>query len=74
MEMLDKSDKFGNHIYPYYSHHLLFSLHLFYKSILLSMNVCKIAVSVAISADPDQTPRSAAADLGLYCLLRSVIL
>ena len=27
---------------------------------------------VVNSVDPDQTPRSAASDLGLYCLLRHV--
>ena len=29
--------------------------------------VSKIVESVATSADPDQTPRSAASDLGLHC-------
>ena len=37
---------------------------LFNKSILLSLNVCKIAGWVANSVDPDQTPRSAASVLG----------
>ena len=32
----------------------------------------KIAGFVANSVDPDQTPRSAASDLGLYGLLRFV--
>ena len=32
----------------------------------------KFAVSVANSVDPDQTPRSAASDLGLHYLLRPV--
>ena len=32
----------------------------------------KIAGWVANSVDPDETPRSAASHLGLYCLLRSV--
>ena len=31
-------------------------------------------MSFANSADPDQTPRSAASDLGLHCLLRPVCL
>ena len=39
---------------------------------LLLMNVFKFAVWVANSEDPDQTPRSAASDLGLHCLLRPV--
>ena len=34
----------------------------------------KIAGSVANSVDPDETPRSAASHLGLYCLLRPVCL
>ena len=36
------------------------------------MNVYKIAEWVANSADPDQTPRFAASDLGLHWLLRFV--
>ena len=32
----------------------------------------KIAELVANSVDPDETPRSAASHLGLYCLLRPV--
>ena len=36
------------------------------------MNGCKIAGCVANSVDPDQTPRSAASDLGLHCLPRPV--
>ena len=32
----------------------------------------KIAGCVANSVDPDETPRSAASHLGLYCLLRPV--
>ena len=39
------------------------------KSILLPVNVCKTAGCVANSEDPDQTPHSAASDLGLHCLL-----
>ena len=34
----------------------------------------KIAEWVANSVDPDETPRSAASHLGLYCLLRPVCL
>ena len=34
------------------------------------MSVCTIPRRVANSVDPDQTPRSAASDLGLHCLLR----
>ena len=42
---------------------------MFFKSILLPVNVCKMAGWVANSADPD---RFAASDLGLLCLLRHV--
>ena len=54
--------------------HIHYSIaYIFLQQIyLLSMNVCKIAGWVANSVDPDQTPRSAASDLGLHCLLRSV--
>ena len=48
----------------------LYLILLFNKSILLPTNLCKIAGWVANSVDPDQTPRSAASDLGLHCLLR----
>ena len=42
-------------------------------SILLLMKTCfEIAGCVANSVDPDRTPRSAASDLGLHCLLRSI--
>ena len=50
----------------------LFLMLLFNKSILIPMSVCKIALSVANSVDPDQTSRSAASDLGLHYLLRPV--
>ena len=53
-------------LYPKYSHLILF----FNKCILLLMNVCKIAGSVANIVDPDQTPRTAASEQGLHCLLR----
>ena len=39
-------------------------------TILLPMNVYKIVGLVSNIVDPDQTPRSAASDLGLHCLLR----
>ena len=45
---------------------------LFNKSILLPVNVCKIAGEVANSVDPDQMPHSAPPDLHLNCLLRPV--
>ena len=61
-ESLDKFDMSGT----------LFLVLLFNKSILPPVNVCKIAGLVANSVDPDQTPRSAASDLGLHCLLRPV--
>ena len=38
------------------------------------MNVCKIAAWMINIVDSDQTPHSAAFDLGLHCLLRSVCL
>ena len=54
------------------SHTLTFYLISLFTSllILLLMNVCKIARRVANDVDPDQTPRSAASDLGLHCLHR----
>ena len=42
----------------------------FDKSSLIPVNVYKIAGLVVNSVDPDQTPRSAASDLGLHCLFR----
>ena len=36
------------------------------------MNVYKFAGGVANSVDPHQTPRFAASDLGLHCLLRLI--
>ena len=50
----------------------LFLILLFNKSILLSVNVCNIAGSVANSTDPDQMLCSAASNLDLHCLLRPV--
>ena len=52
----------------------LFTMHfcLNLNVILLLMDVSKIADRVANSADPDQTPRSAASDLGLHCLPRTI--
>ena len=63
-EILDKFDKFRT----------LFLILLYNKSILLHVpvNVGKIAWWVANSVDSDQTPHSAASDLGLHCLLRHV--
>ena len=61
----------GYRINSKYSHPLLFTLYFsFHKSISVPVNVCKIARRVANSVDPDQTPRSAASDLRLHCLLR----
>ena len=57
-------DKFGT----------LFLILLFNKPILLPVNVCRIAWLVASSVNPDQTPHSAASNLGLHCLLRAVCL
>ena len=54
-ETLDKSDKLG---LPY-----VYLIPLFNKSILLSVNVCKIAGWVTNSLDPDQMPQNAACDL-----------
>ena len=42
-----------------------------YQVHLLTANVSKIAGWMANSVDPDQTPRSAASDLGLHCLPRT---
>ena len=62
----------GYRIYPTY--HTPSSVHYtFLQQVhLLPVNVCKIAGRVANSVDSDQTPRSAASDLGLHCLLRPV--
>ena len=67
---------FGFLIYLKHSHTLiLFSPVLLLRlpqiqSILPIMNGSKMAGWVANSIDPNQTPRSAASDLALYCLLR----
>ena len=42
------------------------------KILNTSISFLKFVERVANSVDPDQTPRSAASDLGLHCLLRSV--
>ena len=61
-------DKFGiTYFCLKYSHPLLFN-----KSILLPLNVCRIAEWMANSVDPDKTPRSAASDLSLHCLFMTV--
>ena len=39
-----------------------------YNCVLLLLCIIEIPVFNANSVDPDQTPRSAASDLGLYCL------
>ena len=44
------------------------------KSIFLPVSVPRITGWVANSVDPDQTPRSAASDLGLHCLFRAACL
>ena len=62
-----KVDEFG---IPYLSQifaSLTLYLKILFNCILLPMNVW-----VANSVDPDQTPRSAASDLGLHCLLKPV--
>ena len=41
-----------------------------YLIVYVTACVCNITEWVANSDDPDQTPRSAASDLGLHCLLR----
>ena len=41
-------------------------------NLLLHFNVCKTMGFMANSVDQDQTPRSAASDLGLHFLLRPV--
>ena len=40
------------------------------KSVLLSFDVSKSVEKVEHSVDPDQTLRSAASDLGLYCFIK----
>ena len=74
MEILDTSDKFGIPYLPWIvvASRKIFLVILFNKFVLLLINVCKIAIRVANSVYPDQTPRSAASDLGLHCLLRTV--
>ena len=58
MGILEKIDKFGIPYLP-----LIFKSLTFYhkrlinQSILLSMNVCKIAGRLANGVDPDQTPQ-----------------
>ena len=47
---------------------------IFNKSIFLPMNVYKIAGWVANRVDTDQTPHSAASDLGLHCLFAQACL
>ena len=51
---------------------ILFTIYLSSTRPLYCLWVRKIAEWVANSVDPDQTPRSAASDLGLHCLLISV--
>ena len=73
MEILDTSDKFGIPYLPWIvASRKIFLVILFNKFVLLLINVCKIAIRVANSVYPDQTPRSAASDLGLHCLLWTV--
>ena len=44
-----------------------------WTSLFDHMIIClRIVRQVANNADPDQTPRSAASDLGLHCLVRPV--
>ena len=66
--MFENLIKFGFRFLP-----LIFksvTLHCIKSCLILLLNVCKNAGLVANSVDPDQTPRSAASDLGLHCLLR----
>ena len=73
VEILGKFDKFRIPYFTLDSHTpYSFLILLFNKSILLSISVCKIAIRVANTVDPDQTSRSVASDLGLHCLLRPV--
>ena len=51
---------------------LLNTANKIHKTMLLPVNVSKSAGCVTNSGDPDQTPRSAASDQGLHCLLRPV--
>ena len=61
-----------NTVFTLNTHNLALYLILSLTSSLLSVSLCKIAERVANSVDPDQTPRSAASDLGLRCSLRFV--
>ena len=61
--------EFSRNIHTYYVF-LSIHAHPSNKSILLPGNDCKNAGLVANSIDPDQTPRPAASDQGLRCLLR----
>ena len=63
---------FEYHIYPKYSHPCCLPYISLQQVILLPVSLSKIAEWVANTVDPDQTPRFAASDLGLHCLLRSV--
>ena len=63
------------HIYPKYSdtstpYHICSKI--WTNTIHYPMLCLKAAGWVANSVDPDETPRSAASHLGLYCLLRPV--
>ena len=46
---------------------------LFIETVLIA-TITENCLFVANSADPDQTPRSVAFDLGLHCLQRSIIM
>ena len=41
--------------------------------LLFSPGLIEIPIFNAMSVDPDQTPHSAASDLGLHCLLMSLL-
>ena len=51
---------------------ILFPVLLIKKSILLIMNVCKIAGLVPNSVDPDHMLHSEASDMDSHCLLKPV--
>ena len=52
--------------------HFLFNIRSVWLLLLLPCSI-EIYAFIAISEDPDQTPRSAASDLGLHCLPVSLL-
>ena len=59
--------KYWNTLFTYHTFPKIWNSPFYYLFI-----VWNIAVCIENSVDPDQTPRSAASDLGLYCLQRYI--